>query len=144
MTKMAETATNLYRHYDVDGRLLYVGISLSAIQRLCAHQKSDWSKYIASVSVKTYATRASALLAERSAIKSEAPIFNAMHNGGRKPYAGKLPLAPPLPLPSSRTALTAQKSRLPLPLERSLFTHSEWARLSLAFDAASPSTKEAA
>src|SRR5438067_656371 len=34
--------TQLYRHFDADGTLLYVGISLSALQRLRGHRAAEW------------------------------------------------------------------------------------------------------
>ena len=84
-------STNLYRHYDSEGILLYVGISLSAIQRLVQHNRSsDWSKYIADIEVETFKTRSEAVLAERQAIKGENPIFNTIYNGGRKQYTPAL------------------------------------------------------
>jgi hypothetical protein len=35
--KPEQTATDLYRHFDAEGCLLYVGISLNAIARLAVH-----------------------------------------------------------------------------------------------------------
>ena len=41
---MNENKTALYRHFDATGALLYVGISLCAINRMSQHQRS--SKWI--------------------------------------------------------------------------------------------------
>lgn len=72
--------TNLYRYFNVDGHLLYVGVSLSAIGRLAGHQsKSDWFMNIARVEIVTLPDRTSALCAEKDAIASESPQFNIMH-----------------------------------------------------------------
>jgi hypothetical protein len=69
--------TQLYRHFDAEGRLLYVGISLSAIHRLAQHKKTaEWHKNIAKVTVETFETREAALLAETIAIQKENPIYN--------------------------------------------------------------------
>jgi hypothetical protein len=69
--------TQLYRHYDKHGRLLYVGISLSAVKRLAAHRAgSDWARAIYRVQIQTFTTRAKALKAELRAIKNEGPLFN--------------------------------------------------------------------
>ena len=69
--------TQLYRHWDKDGNLLYVGISLSAVYRLSQHNnESHWSNQIASVTVENYGTRDDALRAERSAISQENPRHN--------------------------------------------------------------------
>lgn len=71
--------TALYRHWDIDGVLLYVGISLSAVARLVQHKKSHWSGRIASVTIQQYPDRPSAERAERSAIRSEKPLYNIAH-----------------------------------------------------------------
>jgi hypothetical protein len=77
---LREGATHLYRHYDKNGRLLYVGISLSAIARLGEHKKSShWFWQIARIEVTAYATRASALKAERITIQREKPLHNIKH-----------------------------------------------------------------
>lgn len=73
----------LYRHFDSKGRLLYVGISLSAIARLAAHRKSaNWFNSIAWIEVEKFVSRHDALIAETHAIRTENPIWNK---------AGKLP-----------------------------------------------------
>ena len=72
--------TNLYRHFDENGALLYVGISLSAVQRLKQHEKSGWFEEIASVTIESFDTRELALLAEKEAIEQEFPMYNKVHN----------------------------------------------------------------
>lgn len=68
---------HLYRHFDKGGTLLYVGISLSAIQRLAQHKDaSHWFNEISSVTIEQYETREAALAAERSAIVNENPLHN--------------------------------------------------------------------
>lgn len=69
--------TALYRHFDAAGRLLYVGISLSAVQRLAQHkQASHWFAQIARVDVEWLPSRHDALRAESKAIANEAPLHN--------------------------------------------------------------------
>ena len=68
--------TALYRHFDSDGRLLYVGISLSAIIRLAEHRASPWFDDIAHVEIEHRSTRKAALAAERAAIRNEKPLHN--------------------------------------------------------------------
>jgi hypothetical protein len=68
--------TQLYRHYDKDGQLLYVGISLSAVSRLSQHKEKPWYTEIATVTIETLPTRAHALRAERRAIWGESPRYN--------------------------------------------------------------------
>ena len=68
---------DLYRHFDAEGRLLYVGISASAVQRLAAHKiKAPWASQISKVTVDHFATRPDALFAEQVAIRLEAPLHN--------------------------------------------------------------------
>lgn len=79
-------STALYRHYDSAGRLLYIGISLSAAARLAQHvQGSEWARDIASMTVEQWPTRAAAAEAERAAIQAERPMWNRAHNGTKKP-----------------------------------------------------------
>jgi len=87
--------TALYRHFNKDGELLYVGISLRAAERLRQHiDGSCWRYEIASVTVEWFDTRDAALDAERLAIKSEAPIFNKTHSTRPKPAPDPEPPAP--------------------------------------------------
>ena len=73
--------TALYRLYDAEGELLYVGISLSAIQRLSDHMKGKlWAEDIARVDVAWYDSRTDALAAEAKAIRAEWPRHNVQHN----------------------------------------------------------------
>ena len=73
--------TNLYRHYDKDNKLLYIGISLNSIARLNQHRKhSDWFKDITNVKIEPFYTRDAALKAEQTAIIAEKPLHNVHHN----------------------------------------------------------------
>jgi hypothetical protein len=76
--------TELYRHFDADGNLLYVGISLSVLHRLRRHrQKSAWFGRIVRITIERFATREIALAAEKAAIQVEHPRFNCVHTGSR-------------------------------------------------------------
>lgn len=81
--------TDLYRHYDGNGRLLYVGISLSAINRMSNHkQTSGWSKLVATIKIERYNTRKEALDAEARAIQEENPPYNKVGKGKTaRPYS---------------------------------------------------------
>lgn len=69
--------TALYRHYDKDGVLLYVGISLSAAHRFSEHiGRSEWAESSESMKVEWFATRSDAEKAEHAAIISENPKYN--------------------------------------------------------------------
>jgi predicted GIY-YIG superfamily endonuclease len=68
---------NLYRHFDESGNLLYVGISLNAINRLAQHRDhAHWFNNIKRVEIETYGTRQEAIEAEKHAIINENPLHN--------------------------------------------------------------------
>lgn len=69
--------TQLYRHFDADRKLLYLGISLSTFARLSQHKDhSPWFEQIKTVEIEHFETREEAMAAERKAIKTENPKFN--------------------------------------------------------------------
>lgn len=69
--------TELYRHFDKAGNLLYVGISLSTAKRMGEHRnKSAWWGKVVSISIERFPTRAAALKAERQAVQTEHPRHN--------------------------------------------------------------------
>jgi hypothetical protein len=70
------TRTQLYRHYDADGSLLYVGISIDAGPRL---KKHPWAKAVARSEITVFQTREDAAAAETKAIRAEHPKFNVAH-----------------------------------------------------------------
>lgn len=67
----------LYRHFDKNDNLLYVGVSLSVLQRLSQHKTcSPWFHKIAKITMESFNDRTSALAAEKTAIIKEHPIYN--------------------------------------------------------------------
>lgn len=73
--------TTLYRHWDKDDNLLYIGISLSKLQRLGQHSRNaTWFDKITKVTMESFPTRKIALQKEKEAITSEYPIHNIIHN----------------------------------------------------------------
>lgn len=75
--KKANAETDLYRHFDAEGRLLYVGIAIDAGKRSKQHQwMSSWFEKVSRTEVERHPNRAAALRAEREAIRTEAPIHN--------------------------------------------------------------------
>lgn len=87
-----EGSTELYRYFDNDGSLLYIGISLSAVARAVQHrQNAHWWDKVHRCEVERFPTRALAADAERKAIKAERPLHNVVHNGGERSPA--LPVA---------------------------------------------------
>jgi predicted GIY-YIG superfamily endonuclease len=68
----------LYRHYDVDGNLLYVGVSLNAVARFVQHRATkNWVDEVTMITIEAYPTREAAFKAERLAIQTERPKHNA-------------------------------------------------------------------
>lgn len=75
------TAT-LYRFFDEDGALLYIGISESPLVRLDAHASTQpWWGHVRSATFEHFGTRQEVLDAEVAAIRDERPAFNVEHNG---------------------------------------------------------------
>ena len=73
--------TALYRWYDAEGALLYIGITGHLPTRQAIHAKnSAWSEFAALSRVEHHADRATAEAAEVAAILAEMPIFNRQHN----------------------------------------------------------------
>lgn len=67
----------VYRMYDDDGQLLYVGISKTLATRLTQHHRDKpWAAQIASVVGKRYTSREAARAAEIEAIQKENPQYN--------------------------------------------------------------------
>lgn len=74
---MQEREAALYRYFDKNDRLLYVGISKSAPARLAQHiGVSHWAYQITRVNIEKYPNRAAARAAELQAIKNENPVHN--------------------------------------------------------------------
>ena len=71
----------LYRFFDKDDRLLYVGISLDPGARWKTHaREKEWWSDVARVSIEEHPTRKSVLDAESAAIRSECPLRNIAGN----------------------------------------------------------------
>jgi len=70
-------ANHLYRHFDSNDKLLYVGVSLNAINRLSQHRDvSEWFTDIAKVTIEQFPNRQEVLDAETKAIQNENPKYN--------------------------------------------------------------------
>ena len=72
--------TALYRHFDDNDQLLYVGISINPWTRLEAHQKNDWAMKAVRMETEWFDRRPDAAAAEVVAIKTEKPLHNVVHN----------------------------------------------------------------
>lgn len=71
--------TTLYRLFDADGELLYVGIAGNPGRRFAQHGgEKPWWREVSETTLTHYDTRAEALMAEREAIQTEHPRYNIM------------------------------------------------------------------
>lgn len=71
----------LYRAFDEENILLYVGVTGNLAQRQSTHRNnSPWCDETIRWEVENYPTRLAALGAETKAIQMEKPIYNVAHN----------------------------------------------------------------
>ena len=95
--------TTLYRIYDSDDKLLYVGITCRPIERLKEHrrEKEGWPDYVR-VDLEIFPDREAALAAEEAAIAAENPEWNLVVGPGRptRRHPTRRPTAYPAPAPT--------------------------------------------
>lgn len=71
----------LYRHFNKNNELLYVGISMSIAARLSNHKStSHWFNEVTKITIENYETREEVLDAEVKAIQLEKPKFNVQNS----------------------------------------------------------------
>jgi predicted GIY-YIG superfamily endonuclease len=80
MVSIPETPALLYRIYDIEGVLQYVGQTTDVRRRIWDHIKSNRFP-VMTYTAEEYPTRAAAALAERAAIKAERPLHNRSAGG---------------------------------------------------------------
>ncbi len=86
---MSARPVALYRHFDGQDRLLYVGVTANPLQRICDHNAhSPWFLLVARTVYEWHPDRVSAEDAETTAIQTEAPLHNVRVSVGhpRGPY----------------------------------------------------------
>lgn len=70
----------VYRVYDADERLIYIGATSDLMKRWDAHEALSWWYELAErVDAEPYPTRYAAFAAEMVAIQEEQPAFNIRH-----------------------------------------------------------------
>ena len=75
-------SNKIYRHYDENGILLYVGVSKDHLRRLAQHHDSaSWYNQIVQVTVETFQSRQEAEEHEDRIIERELPIYNIRRPG---------------------------------------------------------------
>lgn len=88
-----DVPTALYRLYDAEGRLLYVGISNSPYRRWAQHSvEQSWWPQVVTHKLEWHEDRNAAMAAEREAVQSERPTWNEVHKvaAGAPEAAGRL------------------------------------------------------
>jgi excinuclease UvrABC nuclease subunit len=79
--KTHEYVASLYRYYNKDGVLLYVGVAFNAHGRLANHiTTKEWAYDIKYIKLDHYERKFDALAAEREAIAIEKPRHNVVGN----------------------------------------------------------------
>lgn len=75
---MTEYAATVYRHFNADGDLLYVGQSIKPIQRQVSHRCGDapWWYEITRIEMEHFGTTLETEIAELRAIRDEEPRYN--------------------------------------------------------------------
>mgnify|MGYP003141854840 CR=1 FL=1 len=75
------TPTAVYKHYDIDDNLIYVGVASDVTVRQSTHFKmSKWQQEIQNVSVEWHYSRLRAEIREILLIKAFRPKYNKVHN----------------------------------------------------------------
>lgn len=72
--------TAIYRLFDGDGELLYIGATDRLSQRLLVHRAKCWGSSITRVEIEECGPRREALQREAVAIKREEPKHNVIYN----------------------------------------------------------------
>lgn len=71
----------LYRFYNVDGDLMYIGATSDPPGRFKSHQADkEWWGEVAQIRLQHCETRQQLIAAEKAAIEWEQPIHNVLHN----------------------------------------------------------------
>lgn len=69
----------VYRMFDENGRLVYVGQTAHPGQRFGQHAEKRWFTLVTTITLEWHDTHAQAVLAERDAIEAERPRYNIAH-----------------------------------------------------------------
>ena len=110
--------TSVYRYYDTDDVLIYVGITGRGVARNIEHNKSkEWWPHVARQEIDHFATREEALAEERRLIGTHLPPFNRQHNPQHElARASYLSVIKAAEFAASTNRLERQQRRKHLPL----------------------------
>jgi len=85
MNNLSQKPYALYRCFDKDKNLIYIGISASVLARLSQHShQSHWFSELVYVKIEKFDSLCDAAYAEKNAIKNEHPQFNIVYNRPQK------------------------------------------------------------
>ena len=77
----AKKTHTLYRFFDDDGALLYIGVTNSPPNRFRAHRADkEWWGMVKTVKMEQFPSRSALMAGEAAAIKAERPRYNIVHN----------------------------------------------------------------
>lgn len=68
----------VYRMYDDEGALLYVGCTMAPGTRIPQHSVKSWFHTVSTVKLEHFADRPDAAAAELKAIQTESPLYNRL------------------------------------------------------------------
>jgi len=113
-------ATALYRFFDKDGQLLYVGVAYNPTMRFRQHRKAKWWPLVANHTLDWLPTRAQAEAAESAAIQTELPLCNIKGHPTNKAAQPKrwsrtgetsdrILMEPPVKAPTARVRISRQR-----------------------------------
>lgn len=81
MRKRKRFTCSLYRFYDSDNTLLYVGVTVDLERRLAEHlNEKHWYTDMERIKVEHFPSRYAAESAEKRAIRQEFPLHNVAYN----------------------------------------------------------------
>lgn len=73
----------VYRCFDADGALLYIGVSGDICTRVKQHRsQTSWWHEVSRVVIRLHPNRTAAFAAEIAAIRAEHPRYNVRHKAG--------------------------------------------------------------
>ena len=109
--------TTLYRYFDNEGRLLYVGITGDNTKRQSQHRRNSfWFGEIASATFEHYESRQEACACEIRAIQEEHPLYNTQHLNSKKQEFNPAELVAKYHLLSMLSGFDINKN--PIPIDR--------------------------
>lgn len=78
--------TALYRLFDANDLLLYIGVTVNQKARWSNHAREKmWWPQVARIEIEWHDSRIEALLAEKAAIEAETPLHNTVHHPVNEP-----------------------------------------------------------